>query len=90
MTLSLPNPFRYPPALRMKSFIASLAGLAVVSACHGDEPPSVELMGNWTVSDVFCASCASVDRSDIGKTLRFTNEEVADSISGGGCADQVG
>ena len=67
-----------------------LAVATVLLAGCRDVVRTDDINGEWRVDDVFCSTCTSVDRSDVGRVLRIAATGIQDPFAGGRCPGNVG
>lgn len=63
----------------------SLLGACQVNAFDVDA-----VLGKWTISEVYCGSCKSTDRTDIGTNITLLRDRVDNPLAGGGCPGITG
>lgn|GEM_PF-2955476 len=59
-------------------------------ACQSGAFEREALIGDWEVADVYCGSCKTVDRSDLGQVIHLAANSVNDPLAGGECPGNVG
>jgi hypothetical protein len=63
---------------------------ALFASCQGDVARADGVIGEWRVDDVYCSTCDSVKRDDLGRVLRISAAEIIDPFAGGRCPGKVG
>ena len=61
-----------------------------LTACGSKPVDLEELFGQWVVNDVYCGSCSSLDKSDIGTKISLLSDRVDNPLAGGSCLGLTG
>jgi hypothetical protein len=62
---------------------------AFLMAGHCGLLTAKDVTGDWRIDDVYCATCQSLDRSDIGRILHIGIDDIDDPFAGGHCPGKV-